>query len=362
MNRIIFHCDLDCFFASVETRDEPDYRGKPVIIGADPKRGNGRGVVSTCNYEARRYGLHSAMPISQAFARCPQGIYLKPNRKKYTEASKQVMEILEGYSEDFQKVGVDEAYLELTDTVENYDEAQKTAKRIQKEIYEKVGITISIGIAPTKSLAKIASDEKKPNGITVVKESGIVDFLTEMELTRIPGIGRKSKVYYNKKGFFKIGDIINTPLPKFKALFGRNGIWIWKIAHGIDKRKVRDFHKGRKSVSAERTFHQNTKDFSEILSKLEEINEKIHKIVGKHHISYRTITLKIRLAGYETYTRSKSYDFPFQNKHIVLKTVLELYKEFENNRKKIRLLGIRLSNFNWNLKVKQTSILNYASI
>jgi len=362
MNRVILHCDLDCFFAAVEIRDNPKYKDKPVIIGADPKEGHGRGVIATCNYEARKYGLHSAMPISQAFKRCPHGIYLKPNGEKYYKISKEVMDILETYSDEFQKVGTDEAYLELTSITNDYREAEEIAKEIQKEVSSKVGITISIGIAPTKSLAKIASDEHKPNGITMVRPDGIHNFLKDMDITRIPGIGKKSKVYYYKNGIKKIGDIISTPLPKMKELFGKHGRWIWKVANGLDNRKVKEFHEERKSISAERTFYEDTNDFSIIMKKLEDINEKIHKSVIKHHISYRTITLKIRLTGFETYTRSKSYDLPIQDQPTVIKTVLDLYKEFKDNKKKIRLLGIKLSNFNRNLKVKQTNLLEFARI
>ncbi|MHA1148135.1 MAG: DNA polymerase IV [Promethearchaeota archaeon] len=362
MERIIFHCDLDCFFAAVEMRDNPALKGKPVIIGADPRGGKGRGVVSTCNYEARKYGLHSAMPISQAYNRCPHGIYLRPNGEKYLKASKEVMNILRTYSKDFQRLGADEAYLEFTEIISDYKEAYIIAKEIQEEIFENVGITISIGIAPTKSIAKIASDENKPNGITVVKPEDITEFLENMNITRIPGIGKKSKIHYNKKGIKTIGDIINTPLSKFKELFGINGVWAWKVAHGIDSRKVKVFSEGRKSISAERTFYEDTNDFNIILKKLEEINEKLHKQLIKHHISYKTITLKIRFKEFDTFTRSKSFNIPIQNKKIVLKTIIELFNEFKKRKSKVRLVGIKLSNFERDLKKTQTCILNFTRI
>jgi DNA polymerase IV (DinB-like DNA polymerase) len=209
MTRIIFHCDLDCFFAAVEERNNPEYQGKPVIIGADPKDGKGRGVVSTCNYEARKFGLHSAMPISKAFSRCPHGIYLRPNFEKYHQASKEVMEIVNSYSDKFQKVSVDEAYLDITDKCFNFKEVKELAELIKDEVHKKVGITISIGCAPTKTIAKIASDFNKPNGITIVEELQIKDFLKDLDITWIPGIGKKSKVYYYKKGIKTIGDIFN---------------------------------------------------------------------------------------------------------------------------------------------------------
>jgi len=360
MNRLILHCDLDCFFAAVEIRDNPQFRRKPVIIGADPREGKGRGVISTCSYEARKFGLHSGMPISQAYLRCPHGIYLRPNFKKYSKASKQVMEILSRYSKDFQQIGNDEAYLDLTDTCLNYKKAKENAMKIQREICESVGLTISIGIAPTKSLAKIASDCNKPNGITLFKPENFKALLKDMEITRVPGIGKKTKVYFYKKGIKKIGDILNTPVSKMVNLFGEHGKWIWKVVNGFDNRKVKEFQEERKSISAERTFFEDTNDFNSIFSKLGDINEKIHRSVIKHHIAYKTISLKIRFEGYQTYTRSKTLPFHIQDKDRVMEVILELFREFSNNMKKVRLVGIRLSNLERNHKVRQTDLLNYA--
>lgn len=362
MSRIVLHCDLDCFFAAVEIRDNPQFKSKPVIIGADPKEGKGRGVVSTCNYEARKYGLYSAMPISQAYRRCPHGIYLKPNGNKYYKVSNEVMDILEKYSDNFQRVGTDEAYLELTEITKDFDEAEKIAKEIQEEVYNKICITISIGIASTKSLAKIASDENKPNGITIVKPEKNYEFLKDMNITRIPGIGKKTKVHFYKKGIKKIGDIINTPLPIMIKLFGKHGRWIWNVANGLDNRKVKEFHEERKSISAERTFFSDTDNFNEILSKFEDINKKIHKSIVKHQITYKTITLKIRLEGFVTYTRSRTLPFHIQDEKSVLKIILELFKEFSNIKKKVRLVGIKLSNLEKNQKTRQTSLICYAYI
>ena len=359
MSRFILHCDLDCFFAAVEIRDNPQYQGKPVIIGADPRKGKGRGVVSTCSYEARVFGLHSGMPISQAFQRCPHGIYLRPNFNKYNLASKQVMEIIEKFSKDFQQVGKDEAYLELSDSCFNFNEAKDVAQEIQKKISEEVGITISIGIAPTKSLAKIASDYNKPNGITLFTPENFKSMLKDKDIICIPGIGKKTKINFVKKGIKTIGDIFNTPLTTIIVLFGKHGKWIWDVVNGIDNRKVKEFHEGRKSISAERTFLTDTEDFNEILSKVTEINNRIHKTVIKHQITYKTITLKIRFEGFQTFTRSKTLLYYIQDEKKVLNVILELFKEFSNTNKKVRLVGIRLSNLKKNNKIRQKTILNY---
>jgi len=362
MNRLILHCDLDCFFAAVEIRDNPQYKKKPVIIGADPKNGKGRGVVSTCSYEAREFGLHSGMPISQAYLRCPHGIYLGPNIEKYHKASKEVMEILNSYSTDFQQIGSDEAYLELTEICSDYKEAKEIAFQIQKEVMESVRLTISIGIAPTKSLAKIASDCNKPNGVSVFEPHTFKELLKDMDITRVPGIGKKTKVYYYKKGIRTIGDILNLTLVKMISLFGEHGKWIWNVVNGFDNRKVKEFHEERKSISAERTFFEDTDDFNSILSKLEDINERIHKSIMKNHITYKTVSLKIRFEGYQTYTRAKTLPFHIQNKQRVIEVILDLLKEFTKNMKKVRLVGIKLSNLERNGKIRQTGILNYAYI
>lgn len=359
MGRFILHCDLDCFFAAVEERDNPDYIGKPIIIGADPKEGKGRGVVSTCNYEARKFGLHSAMPISHAYKRCPHGTYLHPNFEKYQKASKKVMEIVNSYSDKFQQVSIDEAYLDVSDKCTNFKEVKELAEKLKNEIQKKVGITISVGCAPTKSIAKIASDFDKPNGITIVEPNQIKEFLYNLDITKISGIGKKSKVYYNKHGIFTIGDIINTPLPQMKQMFGKNGEWVWHIVNGLDNREVEKFDGDRKSISKERTFYEDTDDLNIIISKLEEINNKIHKNVIKNKIYYKTVTLKIRLEGFITYTRSKSFTHHIQNKNEVLKVIIELLNKFSSVKKKVRLIGIRLSNLEKAPNVAQTTLLSY---
>ncbi|MBY9020059.1 MAG: DNA polymerase IV [Candidatus Lokiarchaeota archaeon] len=359
MSRFILHCDLDCFFAAVEERDNPEYMGKPVIIGADPKDGKGRGVVSTCNYMARKFGLHSAMPISQAYKRCPHGIYLRPNFENYQKASKEVMTIVNSYSEKFQQVSIDEAYIDLSEICTDFNYVKDLALELKDEVQKKVGITISIGCAPTKSIAKIASDYNKPNGITIVEQNQIKDFLKNLDITRIPGIGKKSKLYYNKKGIKTIGDIINLSLPKMIQLFGKNGEWVWNVANGFDNREVKEFHGSRKSISKERTFYEDTNDLNVIFSKLEEINNRIHKNVIKNKIYYKTVTLKIRLEGFITYTRSKSFTHHVQDKNQVLKVIIELVNQFSTVNKKVRLVGIRLSNLERAPSVAQTTLSSY---
>jgi DNA polymerase IV (DinB-like DNA polymerase) len=361
MKRFILHCDLDAFFASVEVRDNPNYQNSPVIIGADPKDGKGRGVVSTCNYEARKFGIRSAMPISIAYQRCPQGIYLRPNFNKYNQASNEVMEIIKSFSSKFQQVSIDEAYIDISETCDTFDEVQELMLNLQQKIHDSVGITISIGCASSKSIAKIASDFKKPNGITIVRSEEIKEFLSPMDITRIPGIGKKSKKYYNNQGIRVIGDLINIPLHKMVQKFGKSGNLIWEIVNGLDKREVKNSKEYRKSISKERTFYKDTNDFQEIISKFDEIIEKLHNKVKQDNIYFKTITLKIRFEGFITYTRSKTLPYPTQDKEKAINIILELYQEFSKDKRKIRLVGIKISNLSSRSKVIQKDLLSYVN-
>jgi len=361
MDHIIFHVDLDAFFASIEIRDTPSLKGKPVIIGADPKKE--RGVVTTCSYEARKFGIHSAMPISTAYKLCPNGVYLHGNYDKYQEASEIVMEILRSYKTEFQQTSIDEAYLDITHICSDFHEAYQLAVEIQEIIRQTAGITCSIGCSTTKSIAKIASDYNKPNGITIVEPQNIRDFLSPMDITRIPGIGKKSKFAFYKYGIIKIADIYRIGLSKLAFLFGDQGVWIWNVIMGLDPRMVHeDYH--RKSVGKERTFMEDKGDLTEVLSNIYELNSRIHDILEKQRYRYNTITLKIRLSGYITHTRSKTMKTPLRDKAKAEKELVSMFNYFSDNssnykKRKIRLVGVRFSNLEQDNTSIQTKITEY---
>ena len=361
MDRIIFHVDIDCFFAAVEILDHPEYKGFPVITGADPKKGKGRGVVSTCSYEAREFGLHSGMPISKAYHLCPHGIYVRANFGRIEEISTQVMNILNKYSPVFQQVGSDEAYLDMSEIAKDMKQALEIANNIKDEVQSEVGITCSIGVAFTKSLAKIGSDCNKPNGITLITPENYKVILSPLKITRIPGIGKKSKIYYEKHGFQLIGDFFKIPKHKMIAKFGDRGRWIHNLINGNEERKVHDssyiYH--RKSISKERTFFEDTDDYQEIIAKITDLNDKIHDILEKRGILYRTISLKVRFKGFETFLRSKSFNSAIRNQKKALEVVLDLYQEFYSKKKKIRLIGLKFSNLKETSKSNQKKILDF---
>lgn len=356
---MIMHCDLDCFFASVEMRDNPDIKQKPVIIGADPKNGLGRGVVSTCNYEARKYGLHSGMPISIAFKRCPNGIFLKPNFKKYEKASKEVMEILKFHSDSFQQTSIDEAYLEISKTCSDFNDAYEIAKRIQQEVFKKVGLTISIGCGPTKIIAKMASDYKKPNGITIVEKNQVKQFLSKLEITKIPGIGKKSKLHYNADGIYFIGDLMNFDLKFLSEKYGKQGEWIWKVINCLTENKIVREKRTRKSMSKEKTFQVDIDDSKMILEWFRKINSKLHVKLKKEDLFYKSVSIKIRFEDFSTFTRCKTFNSPIRNISIAFETIKELYNEFISHSKKVRLIGVRFSNLEKNSFNYQSNLLQF---
>jgi DNA polymerase IV (DinB-like DNA polymerase) len=361
MNRIILHVDLDCFFAAIEVRDNPLYKGEPLVVGADPKRGKGRGVVSTCSYEAREYGIHSGMPISKAYRLCSDAVFVLPNFDKYLEASEQFFRILQKYSSVCQEAGVDEGYLDLTDVCADFNEAREIAERLHQEVYDTLGITCSIGCAPTKPFAKIASEHNKPNGITIIEPEDVKSFLEDMDIIKIPGVGRKSKKYYNEKGIHTIGDLLNMPLSKMLELFGKYGKMIWEVAHGVDNRPVVEIYE-RKSIGKQRTFNQDTADLTDILKTFETLSERIHEHLRMYRIFYRTVGIKIRFEGFETFTRSKSVPYPIQDEQKAMEIVFGLLREFLSEKRKVRLLGIRFSNLQKNETTKQTTLLKYITV
>lgn len=362
-HRIIMHIDLDAFFAAVEIRDNPSLTGKPVIIGADPKKGLGRGVVTTCSYEAREFGLHSAMPISQAYKLCPHGEYIRGSYEKYEKSSQQVMTILKSFQVDFQQTSIDEAYLDFTPSCENYQDAFKIAEEIQYKIKKEVGITCSVGISSTKTIAKIASDYNKPSGVTVVEPKNIQEFLGPMEITKIPGIGKKSKLGFYSRGIYNIQNLYSKGLSNLVIYYGDYGVWIWNVITGQDTRPVRENY-NRKSIGKERTFMEDVSDNKIILQKIYELNTRIHKILKEQKYRYNTITLKIRLTGFLTYTRSKTLKTPFRDLNLAQKELCEMYADFsgetqDKNKSKIRLIGIRFSNLMQDATHVQTQITDF---
>lgn len=342
--KVILHIDMDAFFAAVEQRDHPPLKGKPVIIGADPKGGKGRGVVSTCSYEARVFGVHSAMPISTAYRLCPHGVFLPPDFRKYKHASQQIFGILERFTPDIEPISIDEAFLDITGTFHLHGSPSALALHIKEDIRREVDLAASIGIAPVKMVAKIASDAGKPDGLLEVKPDGVQDFLAPLPIERLWGVGKKSKDMINRLGIYTIGDFVKmTRLKAFEHL-GEYGVHLFDLASGIDPREVRA-HGEAKSVSHEHTFDVDEPDSQKVIKVLFILSQKVSRRLRKEDLKGRTVSIKVRLQNFQTFTRAKTLDARTNFVDTIDGHARQLFMDFFKKGMKIRLIGVRLSGF-----------------
>lgn len=338
--RLILHLDMDAFYAAVEERDNPQFRGKPVVVGADPKEGRGRGVVSTANYEARKYGIRSAMPISWAYRVNPNAIFLPVDMKRYVAVSEKIMPILKRYSEKMEQVSIDEAYLELR--TDNIHQAAEVAKEIKKEIWKKEKLTCSIGIGPNKLIAKIASDYKKPNGLTVVQPEEMQSFLDPKPANVIPGVGPVTYAKLREIGVETIGDLRKITKEKMGMMFGVNGEYIWHMAKGQDTRPVVE-EREIKSVGRQTTFLYDVRESGVIVDVAVKLLEEIFEELQEKGFVGKTLTVMVRYSGFETHTSQKSIDEPLtleKAKKLAIKLLLPYL-----GKRPVRLIGVRISNF-----------------
>ena len=340
--RIILHLDMDSFYASVEMQERPELRGKPVVIGADPKQGKGRGVVATCSYEARAFGIRSAMPISQAFVLCPHAVFLPPDFSRYVKASADVMAILKAPGLPFEQVSIDEAFLDVS-SLGTFSAATDLAVRVKDAILTHLGLTCSIGVAPTKVIAKIASDVHKPDGLTVVEPDNLGSFLAPMPVRKIPGIGKKSEAELFEMGIRTIRDLSACDIQALITRFGRSAIALQEIAAGIDRSEVKE-RDGVKSVSRETTFAEDTDDQHLISATMDALAEDVCRNLSDESLHYRTITVKVRFQGFVTKTKALTLPHYTGDPATVHTCARSLLCDIFDGRK-IRLLGIRLSSF-----------------
>lgn len=353
------HIDMDAFYSSVEQRENPLLIGKPVIVGADPREGKGRGVVMGCSYEARKLGVHSALPISIAYRLCPNGVYLHPNFTRYEQASEQIIGLLRAFSEKLEQMSIDEAFLDITEKVSSFEGAAALAETIKQEIREKAKLTCSIGIAPNKAIAKIASDFKKPDGLTSVPPQKIREFLDPLPVTKISGVGKKSSEVLTQTGIVTIGQLASTHPSRLTEFFGKYGMRIWQIANGIDEEEVIT-SSAIKSISSETTFDEDVIDKTKVMQAFDSLIQDVHARVQSQRILFRTIGIKVRLEDFETFTRARTHTRFTNEKSIIEEYVKQLFREFENPPRKIRLVGVRVSSL-IGLDSEQESILRWAN-
>lgn len=344
--RYIVHIDMDAFFAAIEQRDDASLRGKPVVVGADPKHGKGRGVVSTCSYEARRFGIRSAMPISEAYRRCPNAVFLPPDMEKYAKVSRGICDILYEFTPDVEPVSIDESFLDISSSHRLFGKChpRETCMLIKSRIREHTGLTASVGLAPTKMAAKIASDLEKPDGMVEVKEEALLDFLRPLEVRRLWGLGEKTQKTLSGMGVWTIGDLAKADTRELERIFGKNGYRLWQLANGIDEERVEAQPAAAKSVSGEFTFDKDISDNEEAHACLIALCEKVSASLRRDEMASRTVTLKIRLEGFHTYTRSLSLRKPTNFADVLYKAAKGLYNNFDRQGSRIRLVGVRASN------------------
>lgn len=336
MDRKIIHVDLDAFFASVEQKDNPSLKGKPVIVGG----GTNRGVVCTCSYEARRFGVHSAMPGFMAKKKCPHGIFVPVRHWRYREVSREVFKVFYQLTNLVEPLSIDEAYLDVT----NMDkEPIQIAYWIKNEVRKKTGLTISIGISYNKFLAKLASDWNKPNGIKLITKDMIPDILKPLSIKKVYGIGKKSEKRLNNIGIFTIEDLLKLPKEYLVDFFGKYGNEIYDRIRGTDNRQVKPSRE-RKSIGREVTLREDTKDKKYLQKYLLEFAKNISSSLEGKEVLAKTITVKTKTSDFESHTKSKTIHEYINSYREIYNIALDILDEIDM-KDEIRLIGLTVSNF-----------------
>ena len=346
MKNNILHVDMDAFFASVEQRDNPNLKGKHVIVGGNSERG----VVSTCSYEARKFGVHSAMPIFIAKEKCPTGVYISGRYGRYVQISQEIFKIFNEVTPLVESVSIDEAYLDLSQgKIKNGMEA---ARYIKNRVFKELNLTLSIGISYNKFLAKLASDWNKPNGIKEISRDMLPEVLFPLKIDRIHGLGKISVSKLNNMGIYYVKDLYKMPREFFVEYLGKNGVDIYERIRGVDLRKIELEHE-RKSIGKERTLKFNTNNKEELLEFLREFSYEIEDYLLRKNVMAKTITLKYKTENFENHTRSKTLNKYISNNKEIYEVAKELL-EAEKLRM-VRLIGLSASSFKEN-EVEQISL------
>jgi len=338
---MILHCDLDAFYASVEQVLDPAIAGKPVIVGGDPRR---RGVVAAASYEARKFGVHSAMPLATAVRLCPHGVYIPPRFDVYRDYSQQVFDIYRRYTPLVEPLSLDEAFLDLAGTERALGPAREIAQRIRDEVKAETQLDLSIGIATSKVVAKIASDLRKPRSFVEVLPGQEAEFLAPLPLRRLPGLGPSTEERLKPLGLQTIGELAAIPVEELMRRFGKHGVQLWEFARGIDRRPV-VVPGDPKSISRETTFDHDLSEQAEIEAVLRQLAQHAAKNMRDNGLRCRTVNLKLRYANFETLSRSHTLPAPTAVEDDLLRETVLLFRRAWDRSRKVRLVGAGLSNF-----------------
>jgi DNA polymerase IV len=335
----IIHVDMDAFYASVEQRDDPELRGKPVVVGGSPQS---RGVASTCSYEARKYGIRSAMPLAEAYRRCPHAIFVPVNGRKYREVSLQINKIFHDYTPIVEPLSLDEAFLDVTGSTRLFGSAENIAKEIKARIQKELELTASVGLACNKFLAKIASDLKKPNGLVVVAPDKIQQFLDPLPVERIWGVGVKTAERLHGLNIRCVRELRQLEVEYLERLFGIGGNQLYHLARGIDERPV-EIERGVKSIGREITFSEDIRDREALATFLLELTVDVGRKLRKEALKAKTINLKLRFKDFSTITRARTLDSLTNLDEDIFASSSELLQEVVL-KDSVRLIGVSVSN------------------
>lgn len=337
---MILHVDMDAFYASVEERDQPELVGHPVIVGGTPE---GRGVVAAANYVARTFGVHSAMPAIQAKRLCPHAIFLRPRMEHYAEVSAQIRSVFERYTPLVEPLSLDEAFLDVTGSESLHGPALKIAQDIKHEIRGSLSLVASVGVAPNKFLAKIASDLEKPDGLVVVDPERVQEFLDPLPVKRLWSVGKVTGKIFEQLGIQTIGQLRQLSVDKLQQHFGNSGMHFWELAHGIDERPVTPEQEA-KSISHEKTFSSDIEDPSLLRAWLLELTEQVTCRLRRHGLKARTVNLKARYDDFHTVTRAHTLSAPTNVTEEIWQAVSLLFERIPSRTLRLRLLGVGVSN------------------
>ena len=337
----ILHADLDAFFAAVEQRDNPELRGRPVIVGGEPGQ---RGVVTSPSYEARRFGVHSAMPSATAKRLCPEAVFVRPRHVTYSAISDRIMNILQSITPLVEPLSLDEAFLDVAGCERSLGTPVEIARRIKGLVLREEQLAISIGIATSKSVAKIASDLSKPDGLLIVTKGTEREFLAPLPVGKVWGVGPKTRSILENIGIRTIGDLANQKASGLSAKLGRNGHRIRRLALGIDERSIEPDPR-RKSLGHETTFDRDVRDLATLRAFLLEASEKVAKRLRAQHIRGRVVTLKLRYADFTTITRRRTLDTRSDEGRVIYKTAAGLLDTALTPGNRFRLAGVHVSDF-----------------
>jgi len=349
--RKIIHVDMDAFYAAVEQRDNQTLRGKPVIVGGDP---GSRGVVATCSYEARAFGIHSAMSSAKAYRLCPQAIFVRPRFDAYREVSLQIRELFHEYTDMVEPLSLDEAFLDVTENKPGIEYASHLAREILQEIFQRTRLTASAGVSYNKFLAKIASDVKKPAGLTVVTPEQAEEFINVLPIRRFHGVGRVTEKRMLARGIVNGSDLRQCSLEDLQCWFGKSGQYYYDIARGVDKRAVVP-NRVRKSIGKETTLDEDCADKGAMVLILDKLAKKVEALLSARNTSGLTLTLKVKYGDFQNVTRSLTQVEPIEDAETILSLAEKMLARTEAGMRPVRLLGLTISNLTTDILVQDAA-------